>query len=107
MEKGITRFVALLCAIGGLGLAWAFGAFAAIPVRDGRILSMSGVEMQILAVSFVACALVAWGAVHLLSLADRVDSPGAFRLMRAAYGVALLGAAAVGANWSLVHVVSQ
>lgn len=107
MEKGITRFVALLCGIGGLGLAWAFGAFAAIPVRDGRIFAMSGIEMQILAVSLIACALVAWGSVHLLSLADRADSPGAFKLMRAAYGLALLIAVAVGANWSLVHVVSQ
>lgn len=106
MEKGIIRFVALLCAIGGLGLAWALGVFATIPVREGRLLAMKGVEMQVLAVTLVACLLVAWGSLHLLSLADKVENPRTYRGARVVYGIALCIAVAVGATWSMTHVVS-
>jgi hypothetical protein len=106
MEKAIIRSVALLCAIGGLGLAWALGAFAAIPLRDGRIFSMAGNEAQLIGVSFGACLLVAWGSLHLLSIADKVENPRAYKVMRLAYGAALIAACAVGATWSMARVVS-
>lgn len=106
MEKGIIRSVALLCAFGGLGLAWAVGVFSAIPLRDGRVLEMSGPEMQVIGISFGACLLVAWGSVHLLSIADKTENPHAYRMMRAGYGVALAVAGAVGAMWSMARVVS-
>ncbi len=106
MEKGIIRSVALLCSLGGLGLAWALGAFTAIPLRDGHFFSMSKTEMQLIGISLAACLLVAWGSVHLLSIADKVENPRAYGIMRAAYGVALLAAVGVGAVWSVTHVVS-
>lgn len=106
MEKAIIRSVAALCAVGGLGLAWAFGAFSAIPLRDGRLISMSNVEMQVIAISFVCGLLVAWGSLHLFSLADKNENPRAYRLVRAGYGLVLLMAIAVGATWSMARVVS-
>jgi hypothetical protein len=106
MEKWIIRGVALLCASGGLGLAWAFGAFAAVPLRDGRLFDMTGNEMQIIGISLGAGLVVAWGALHIASLADKESSPRAYRLLRLAYGAALLVAIAVGASWSMARVVS-
>lgn len=107
MEKGIIRFVALLCAIGSLGLSWAFGVFITIPAREGRLLAMTGVELQIIGISLAACLLVAWGSLHLLSLADRVEHPAAFRGVRIGYGVALIAAAMSGVAWSMARVVSM
>jgi len=106
MEKAIIRSVAFLCAIGGMGLAWAFGAFAAIPLRDGRLMSMSNTEMQVIAIALVAGLLVAWGSIHLFSIADKVENPRAYQLVRAGYGIALLIGVAVGAAWSTARVVS-
>ena len=106
MEKWIIRGVALLCAAGGLGLAWAFGAFAAVPLRDGRLFAMTGNEMQIIGISLGAGLVVAWGALHIAGLADKESSPRGYRLLRAGYGVALLAAIGVGASWSMARVVS-
>lgn len=106
MEKWIIRSVALLCAAGGLGLAWAFGAFAAIPLREGRLFAMSSEEMQLVGISFAAGFAVAWGALHIAGLADKAASPRAFGVLRAAYGIALVAAIAVGASWSMARVVS-
>lgn len=106
MERWIIRSVALLCAAGGLGLAWAFGAFAAIPLRDGRVFAMSGQEMQLVGISFVAGLLVAWGALHIAGLADREAHPRAFGVLRAAYGIALVAVIAVGASWSMARVLA-
>ena len=106
MEKGIIRSVAFLCAVGGLGLAWSFGVFAAIPLRDGRLISMSGAEMQVIGVSLGAGLVVAWGSLHLLSIADKVENPRAYKVARIGYGVALLLAVAVGAAWSTARVIS-
>lgn len=106
MEKGIIRSVAFLCSLGGLGLAWAVGVFAAIPLRDGRLFGMSGTEMQVIGIALGACLLVAWGAIHLLSIADKLENPRAFQLVRAGYGVALAVASVVGAMWSMARVIS-
>ncbi|MFC5302517.1 hypothetical protein [Azospira restricta] len=107
MERWITRSVALLCAAGGLGLFWAFGAFTAIPVRDGRLLAMSGIELQLAGIPLVAGGLVAWGALHLFALADREPAPGAYRLLRLVYFGALLAAAVAGAVWSTGRVLAS
>ncbi len=105
MEKWIIRGVALLCALGGLGLAWAFGAFAAVPLRDGRLFQMNGTEMQLVAIAFVGTLAVGWGALHLFGLADRDDSPRAYRVLRVVYGATLAAAIAVGAAWSVARVL--
>lgn len=106
MERWIIRGVAALCAVGGFGLAWAFGAFAVIPLRDGRVFQMNGTEIQLVAISFVGTAAVGWGALHLLGLADRETSPRAYRLLRVGYGAALAAAAAAGATWSAARVLA-
>lgn len=106
MEKAIIRSVACLCAVGGMALAWAFGVFAAIPLREGRLTDMSSTEMQVISIALGACLLVAWGSLHLLSIADRLENPRAYKLVRVGYGVALLIGVAVGAAWSMARVIS-
>lgn len=106
MEKGIIRFVALLCAVGSLGLAWAFGVFVTIPAREGRLLAMNSIELQVVGISFAAAALVAWGSLHLLALADRVEHPAAFRVARIVLGLSLFAAAIAGAVWAMARIVS-
>jgi hypothetical protein len=75
MEQWITRSVATLVALGALGLFWTFGMFSAVPVQQGRMFALSGVEMQLMGVSLLAGLATAWGALHLFSLADRESSP--------------------------------
>jgi len=106
MEQWITRAVAALCAVGALCLSWAFGAFVAIPVRGGRLLAMNATEAQLVAIPLAAGLLVAWGALHLLAMADREPHPALYGLLRAAFAIALTAAAATGAMWSLARVVA-
>ena len=73
MEKWITRGGAALCAAGSLALFWTFGVFLAAPWRAGRMLSLNSIEMQVLGVSLFAALTVAWGALHILAIADRAD----------------------------------
>ncbi|WP_300451301.1 hypothetical protein [Accumulibacter sp.] len=75
MEKWITRVVAVLCAGGSTALFWTFGVFLAVPWRESRLLSLNGIEMQVLAIPLLAGLAVAWGALHILALADRDDNP--------------------------------
>lgn len=107
MEKWIIRGVALLCAIGSLGLFWAFGAFTAIPVRDGRLLAMSSTEMQLAGIPLLTGGLVAWGALHLWSLADRELAPGTYRIGRLVYLGTAVAAAIFGAVWSTGRVLAS
>ncbi|MBI2308160.1 MAG: hypothetical protein HYU78_12740 [Rhodocyclales bacterium] len=107
MERWIIRSVALLCGAGSLGLAWAFGAFTAIPVRDGRIFAMSATEMQLAGIPLVAGLLVAWGALHLLALGDRETAPRTFQVVRLAYAGALVAASIAGAVWSTGRVLAS
>lgn len=62
MEKWITRFVATMVVIGGLGLCWTFGMFTAVPVQQGRLLELSSVELQLMLGSALAALAVTWGA---------------------------------------------
>lgn len=107
MERWIIRSVALLCGAGGLGLFWAFGAFTAIPLRDGRVFAMSATEMQLAGIPLVAGGLVAWGALHLFALADREPAPGAYRVIRVVYLGTLLAATIAGAVWSTGRVLAS
>ena len=106
MEQWITRSVATLVALGALCLFWTFGMFSAVPVQQGRMFALSGVEMQLMGVSLLAGLATAWGALHLFSLADRESSPRLFAAIRLIFLLTVIFAAAVGVNWSLGHVVS-
>lgn len=106
MEQGIIRSMAALCAVGALCLAWAFGAFVAVPVRAGRLLAMDATEVQLVGIPLATGLLVAWGALHLLAMADHASRPVLYGLLRAAFALALAAAAASGATWSLARVVA-
>lgn len=107
MERWIIRSVALLCAAGGLGLFWAFGAFTAIPLRDGRVFAMTTTEMQLAGIPLVAGLLVAWGALHLLALGDRETAPRVFQAVRVVYAGTLVAACIAGAVWSTGRVLAS
>ena len=106
MEKWITRSVAMMVALGALGLFWTFGMFTAVPAQQGRLLALSGVEMQLVGIPLLAGLVVAWGALHLFALADRETCPKAYSAIRVALLIAAVAAASVGANWSLNNVVA-
>lgn len=71
MEKWITRGVAALCAAGSAALFWTFGMFLAVPLREGRLLALDRIELQVVGVPLLTGIAVGWGALHLLGLADR------------------------------------
>lgn len=106
MEKWITRFVATMVAIGGLGLCWTFGMFTAVPLQQGRLLEISNVELQLMGGSALAALAVTWGAVHIFSLSEKDDNPRLFARLRIVVVLAALIAMYVGAQWSLAHVVA-
>lgn len=80
MEKWITRGVAALCAAGSAALFWTFGMFLAVPLREGRLLALDRIELQVIGVPLLTGIAVGWGALHLLGLADRekgnAENPG-------------------------------
>lgn len=92
MQDWIVRASAALCAGGSMALYWTFGFFLAVPWREGRLLSLNGVEWQVLIIPLVAGTAVAWGAIHLLAMVDRAR-PRVFSALCAA--VLLLSLAAV------------
>ncbi|MEF8699791.1 MAG: hypothetical protein V5B32_08760 [Candidatus Accumulibacter sp. UW26] len=100
MEKWITRSAAALVAAGSLALFWTFGVFVAVPWRESRMLSLNAVELQVLGIPLVAGILVAWGALHLLAIADRADSPRLYPAWRGALLIAALLATYGGASWT-------
>ena len=100
MEPWIIRFAAALCAVGSWALFWVFGAFLAVPWREGRLLALSASEAQLLLVPLAIGAAVAWGAIHILAIADRVDRPAAYAAARAALLVMIFLAIAGGLTWS-------
>lgn len=92
MQDWIVRASAALCAGGSIALYWTFGFFLAVPWREGRLLSLNGVEWQVLLVPLLAGTAVAWGTLHLLAMVDRAR-PRVFGVCRAA--VLLFSLAAV------------
>lgn len=106
MDTWITRFAALLCAAGATALFWSFGMFVAIPWREGRMLAMNAVEMQVVAIPLVTGFAVGWGALHLFSLASDEENPQRGRVRLAVFALVALAAIAGGLSWTLGRVVS-
>jgi hypothetical protein len=100
MEKWITRSAAALVAAGSIALFWTFGVFVAVPWRESRMLSLNAVELQVLGIPLLAGLLVAWGAVHLLAIADRADRPRLYHTLRVGLLIAAVLAAQGGASWT-------
>ena len=75
MEKWIIRAVAAICAAGSTALFWTFGIFLSVPWRENRMLSLDRVEWQVLAIPLIVGLAVAWGALHILAMADRTGRP--------------------------------
>ena len=108
MENGITRIVAALCAAGSAGLFWTLGVFLAVPWTEGRLLDLSRVEAQLIAVPLLLGSAVAWGALHILAIADLDARPRIYQALVVLFLLALFAAAASGMAWSQAQgVVSQ
>ena len=106
MEKWITRFVATVVAIGGMGLCWTFSMFSSVPIRQGRLLELSNLEMQLMGGSALAALAVNWCAIHLFSLSEKEDNPRLYSGLRIAMVLAAVVAMYSGAQWSLARVVA-
>jgi len=104
MDNWITRFVAALCAAGSLGLLWTFGVFIALPWNIGRSFDLSRSEVQVTGVSLLAGIAVAWGAAHLLGIADRENNPRFYTLMVVLLIVASIAAVAGGVAWTQARI---
>jgi hypothetical protein len=104
MEKWITRGGAALCAAGSIALLWTFGIFVAVPWREGRMLALNSVELQVLGIPLLGGILVAWGALHILAIADRDSSPRLYLTLALALLAALLLAVSAGVSWSTARI---
>lgn len=106
MDTWITRIAALLCAAGAAALFWSFGMFVAVPWHEGRMLALSAVELQVVAIPLVTGLAVGWGALHLFSLANDEEIPQRRRARLAVFALVALAAMAGGLSWTLARVVS-
>lgn len=104
MENWITRIVAALCAAGAVGLLWMLGVFVAVPWQQRRMLAMSGGELQLVGVALVVGVAAAWGALHILAIADRHERPRTYRWIRALLVVASIAAVLGGSAWTLARI---
>jgi hypothetical protein len=105
MENGLTRIVAALCAAGAIGLLWMFGVFVATPWQQGRMLALSGAELQLIIVPLAVGVAAAWGALHILAIADRHERPGLYQTLRALLIVAAIAAVLGGRSWTLMRII--
>ena len=104
METWITRLVASLCAAGSMMFFWILGAFAVVPWRDGRMLSLERLELQLLGVSLIAGCAVGWGALHLMALASPKKNPRQRVLSGVVLIVACVAALIAGIQWTLARI---
>lgn len=100
MENWITRFVGTLCAVGSTALFWTLGVFAAVPWREGRMLTLNRVELQVIGIPLVVGILVAWGALHIFSIADRTSNPRFYAAIRGLLIIASIAALIGGISWT-------
>lgn len=100
MENGITRFVALLIAMGSTGLFWTLGVFVTVPWQQGRMLALDRNELQVIVVPLLMGIAVGWGALHLFAMADREANPRCYKTIRALLVIASLAAVIGGSLWS-------
>ena len=104
METWITRIVALICAGGSSALLWFFGVFVLVPWREGRMLSLTMAEFQVIIVSLLTGIAVTWGALHLFGLADRNERPKLYAVIRLVVFVAAIAAVISGNFWAQTHL---
>ena len=104
MEAWISRIVGLLCAMGGLGLMWTFGALFTVPWHEGRLQALSRTELQAVGVPLVIGIAVVWGAIHIFAIADRANSPRLYAIARALLILGAIGATLAGSAWSLARL---
>ena len=104
MENWITRFVATLCAAGSAALFWTFGMFLAVPWREGRMLSLNMVELQVIGIPLLVGLLVTWGALHIFAMADQTTNPKLYAAIRGALFIIAIAAAISGTFWSQARI---
>ncbi|HMW54865.1 MAG TPA: hypothetical protein PKZ67_04885 [Accumulibacter sp.] len=100
MEKWIIRTVAVICAAGSTALFWTFGIFLSVPWRENRMLSLNRVELQVLVIPLIVGLAVAWGALHILAMADRTGSPRLYLAFCVTLLIASLLAVSGGMSWT-------
>ena len=103
MENWIIRIAAALCAAGSSALFWTLGAFVAVPWREGRLLALDAAELQAIAAPLLLGLVVAWGALHILAIADRTPHPRFYAAACALLLIASLAAASAGLTWTQAH----
>ena len=104
MESWLARGAGLLCALGGWGLLWTFGALLTVPWHEGRLLALSREELQAIGVPIVTAATVLWGSLHIFALIDRKANPRVYLAERVFVLLTGLGAAFAGCSWSLARI---
>ena len=104
MENWITRIVATLCAAGSTALFWTLGVFIAVPWREGRMLALNRVELQVIGVPLLIGLAVAWGALHIFAIADRDANPRVYKTIRALLILVSLAAIAGGTLWAQARI---
>ena len=104
MENWLTRIAATLCTAGAIGLLWMFGVFVSAPWQQGRMLTLSGAELQLIIVPLAVGVAAAWGALHLLAIADRRERPRLYQTLRALLIIATIAAVLGGSAWTLARI---
>ena len=104
MDNWLTRIAAALCAAGAIGLLWMFGVFVAIPWQQGRMLALNNAELQLIIVPLAVGVAAAWGALHLLAIADRDDRRMLYQTLRALLILAAIAAVLGGSAWTLARI---
>lgn len=104
MENWITRIVATICAAGSCALLWFFGIFVTVPWREGRMLSLTMTEFQVIGVSLLTGIAVGFGAAHLFGLADRRERPGLYATLCGLLITLSIGAISSGIMWAQAHI---
>lgn len=100
MDNWITRIVAILCALGSMGLFWTFGVFIVVPWREGRLLSLDRMELQATGAPLLLGLAVAWGAAHILGIADRKNNPRIYAMTCVLLLIACITATINGISWT-------
>jgi hypothetical protein len=105
MEKWITRTVAALCAAGSTRPVLDLRHLPRVPWRESRMLSLNSIECRYSAIPLIAGLAVAWGALHILAIADRADSPeDLYYALCVALLIASLLAVSGGMSWTAARI---
>jgi hypothetical protein len=104
MENWITRAAAAICAAGSIALFWSFGMFLAVPWREGRMLALNAVELQVVGVPLIVGLVVGWGALHIVAISDREANPKIYTAIRTGLLIAAVAAAIGGMSWTQARI---